>query len=112
MRILFLIGIGILSLLVATGLCAVGFLLEVSAHGDNVDQEQRDFFMARAGFSCSMHLEPMAELLLLQLPFVLGGVFLFVQIIAIIRHILAGMTQFSYTRTHYLPLDQCVIYSP
>jgi hypothetical protein len=83
--------LGAASVIVAAILCAVAFSQEVDISGEeDEDRKQRDFFMARAGFSCSMRLEPVPELVLLSLPFVLGGMYMLKEIASIIRHIMAG----------------------
>jgi hypothetical protein len=63
----------------------VAFILE------ELDPTQNAFFMARAGISCSMRLDPLPELLLLQLPFVVGGLCMVTQIAFIVRYILSGI---------------------
>jgi hypothetical protein len=72
-------------MLAASVWCAIAFLLEDNTH----EQDEMRLYMVKAGaFSCPMRLSQGAEFVLLQLPFVAGGIFMVIQIVSIVRHIL------------------------
>jgi len=77
--------LGLSSLAVAGVSCAISFYLELSL--DDMSQAERDFHMARAGFSCYPRLKPMEQLILLQLVFVVGGLIVFVILSKVFLHI-------------------------
>jgi hypothetical protein len=62
---------GLVAVAIPVLFCAIAFAIEKS-DGD-LDQEEVDFYMARAGFSCYMRLTVVEEVLLVQLPFIVGG---------------------------------------
>jgi hypothetical protein len=58
-------------LLVACGLCIVGFILDDDAY----DSEQYNLHIARSAFSCKMRLESFAlEFVIMHLPLLIAGV--------------------------------------
>lgn len=66
---------GFLPISLPCAFCLTAFLLEKT--DEQLSQEELDFYMARAGFSCYMRLEVWQEIVLVQLPFVLGGFIIF-----------------------------------